>query len=478
MRILIPEKSFLWTPKGLVLPKNLTDGSELFVINLNNKLEPIYITNEPEVETMKVTTVITNVSTFTVPQEFNLIYDNEKISVTDLKIGDQINHVENDKIKTFQKYFVENSEQLENCTLNVMKARALAKTLFEPSKEFPFLVPKDREDIEEARKIKDDLYEDFDDDDVVLRFTREHEKYKYGGKSNPYPCKIFIKEKNFVRIRSGIDHSMDKIPADIYSSGLNALLHFHKIALDDGVPKFFDYEVRNKQNPYLILKLPWDSIFRKLFQNTCLFEKKIQLRLYESREQRSNNEVKLETASSNGVLTHQKVLDIKHQKLQCYEIEIPMGSKLVIDNYMFEPVSIDVENRNVPEIEEINFEKIRNSIESKITDESQPRPITIKTVNSIKPYMKFGVIGKIIDTTSPQERKTRFSTNLTFFKGVIEDDTFEIKFRVWTSKELPSDMDYKGKLLFIPFGFIKNGIIGNTKNSEIYIYDEMLNELY
>lgn len=62
------------------------------------------------------------------------------------------------------------------------------------------------------------------------------------------------------------------------------------------------------------------------------------------------------------------------------------------------------------------------------------------------------------------------------FPASLMDDSGEIKFNVWTEKDLPK-ISYNGKYLHIPCATFNNGFIKNKMDTEFVILDEMLNEL-
>ena len=55
MKVLIPETTLLWTTKGFCFGKDVTYGTEIFVINSNNELKPHPVIDdleEPETYTV------------------------------------------------------------------------------------------------------------------------------------------------------------------------------------------------------------------------------------------------------------------------------------------------------------------------------------------------------------------------------------------------------------------------------------------
>jgi len=471
MKVLIPENTFLWTPKGLIFPKNIFEGSEIFLIDSKNDLIPFMIQNEINSEEIQVTTIITNVTTLTVPQEYSINILDKKTKISELETNLEITYVDEEILEKFKKYFIDHIDDFSQVFFDVITARNMGKSYFHEQKNLPYKIPNDPENEKEAWDIAKQLQEQYGKK-VFVKFSGNLSGY---GKSTLEPWKIFIEEKNYLRIRKEINSTSDKISMDIYSSGLNSFLHFHKIAITEGVPAYFDYELRNRQDPYIIMKMPWDSKFRKIFQNGCIFEKKNQLRLYDSRINRSNSEVKNEIADSKGILSPQKILDIKHHNQMCYEITIPLGTKIVLDNHLISPVEVDLENRVEFEDEISNFEPIRREIISKFTEFDQPVPKTIEKIRS-QNQEHFCLIGKIIANKPPKHTRTRFGNKI-LFEGVLEDETDETKFSVWTTKDLEKSK-YDGMYLYIPFATTKNGIVTNEFNKEIIILDELLNEDY
>ena len=471
MKVLIPENSFLWTPKGFAFPHNLSEGSEIFVLDSNKKLIPIFIQNEINTKKLQVTTIITNVSIFTVPREFSLNNGQEKISVSKLKPEMKIDFVDEKNLNQFNQYFIDNIEKFSENFFNIVTARFMGKTFFNLDNRLPFLVPTDHANEEEARKLGKSLQDQFGKK-VFSKFTANLSGY---GKSTSLPWKIYVEDKNYVRIRKGIDQKEDKLSLDIYTSGLNAFLHFHKISIFEGFSAYFDYGIRNKNDPYVILNMHWNTKFRKIFQNGCIFQKQLQLRTYNSEKHRSINEVKIEPADENGVLNHQKIIEIKHHDSKCYEIEIPLGTKIIVDNHLFSPIEIDSENREEVEEKSIDFQLIRKKITSKTTDMYEQIPKTIQEIISEK-YTNFSLVAKIIEQVTPRSINTKHGDK-TLFEGVIVDDSSEIKFSVWTKMKLSKKNNYKGMYLYLPFATTKNGIITNKFNKEIKILNEALEEI-
>ena len=472
MKVLIPENSFLWTPKGLAFPNNLNEGSEIFIIDSNNNLIPIFIQDEIESYETQVTSVLTNVSVLTIPREFSITLKNKKTPVKSLQSGMMIDFVNDQILDNFKKYFMDNLDQFSEKFFNVLKARLLGKTYLHSSNNTPFLIPKDPDNQEQAREIGLSLQEEFSKDDVSMKFSANLSGY---GKSTLHPWKIFVQEKNYSRIRNGININEDKISTEILSSGLNPFLHFHKIALDEGVPAYFNYELRNHEDPYVILNLNWTSKFRKLFQNSCVFERKKQLRMYDSPQNRSISEVKIENADKNGIQTSQKILEIKLHEIKCYEIDIPLGSKLILDNYYVNPVEIDTDDREIIEIEEDDFEKIRRDAYSMAIDQTQPIPVPIQKLISLQ-YSLFSLVAKIISYKTPRKVNTKFGPKV-LFEGVVEDESSEVKFSVWCDANFSVSTDYSGMFLLVRFGRLKNGIVTNQFGKSIELLEVEKNKI-
>ena len=94
----------------------------------------------------------------------------------------------------------------------------------------------------------------------------------------------------------------------------------------------------------MIIDIPWQSKLRKLIQNTAIFWDKYTLSIYQSKEQRAFDEVKLEAKNIRESL--QTILEIKKQRSDCYEIDIPFGSEIIIDNMIIKPFEISDTEKN------------------------------------------------------------------------------------------------------------------------------------
>jgi anion-transporting ArsA/GET3 family ATPase len=213
---------------------------------------------------------------------------------------------------------------------------------------------------------------------------------------------------------------------------------------------------------YAVLSLPWDTKIRKLLQNTLLIENNFKLSVSINTKQRNLNEVILHYVGLD--IISQKILAVIHNRTKCYEIDIPMGTKMIMDNLIVKPHKItDDEKQELDdkyeEIVEINFELIRKQITSKQTTIDVTNFITINQIGRSENHYRIHVVGKFVQKGVVQSRSTRFgdSNKVT---GILYDDTGEIRITLWgeITKQIQND-----DILELDQAYSKKGILNNKQ---------------
>lgn len=472
MKIFVPQNSFVWTPNGLAFPKDITLNSEIFLVDPNLKLYPYIIQDEITEKNINVSTIITQQSTLTIPNEYLINAESQKLNIQELKNAKFLptnKHI----IYEFIEYFKNNLERFSDNFFNIVIARYMGRTFYQPNKQLPYLIPKDDSD-EEFRNLGIELGKIFDKNEVFGKFEKNLSGYDYKSGSTKHPYKIYIENSNYSRIREGIDFRNDKIEKDIYSSGLNSFLHFHKNAVTIGFLSDFDCKYKEDsitKKVDLLINLPWNSKFRKIFQNTCIFDTIFKITTL------AQDEDYLSVTYDKSLSTIPVIEKIINHESQCIELDIPMNAKIILDNYLISPVEIDLDEKRDDLKKYFNFfESIRKEI-LQIDKENTKEPRKIKEIQ-YRDIGRIHLIGRIINHNYPKRHRLRNNITKTKLEGTIEDESGKINFVVWFDEFLTrGDLKDGETLLYIPIGYIKNNIIKNSFNSKIVLLDSSMKRI-
>lgn len=458
MKVLIPENTLLWTTKGFCFGKDISYGTEIFIINSNNELKPHPIIDdveEPEEYLVNSLIFENQVSTilpyYKIKNSENFIKTNEICKGTDFALSD----------KTIMDQFIEfqnqhSLEYSESSPISAVAAKYLSLCSASAREGIVIFERKNADDASEFNvKIQEDLRE--------LHGVTERKVIRRGNKwKNDEVQKVYFDCKIFFDIRKQINLKEDKISNVIYSNGYGIFSLFLRGLFQGGFVNDLDYMIRNSsKGDYPILLLPWNSKIRKLLQNTLILENKFQLSVYKNAEHRNPNEVRLhfQGVGENA----QEVIEIKNHKINCYEIEIPMGTKMIMDNLIVKPYEItDDEKEELEKFEETvenDFELIRKQITSKVSSSSVPLFTTTSEIIRSELQFKIHIVGKFDKKGTVQNSSTRFG-NTTKVTGILYDDTGEIKITLWgeIAKKIQND-----DILELDQAYSKKGILNNKQ---------------
>ena len=466
MNVLIPENTLLWTTKGFCFPKDVVYGTEIFIIDSNNavKQHPI-IDDLEEPEEYLVYSLIFKNQVSTILPNYKIKNNEKLIEVKSIKENDEVNLFDNTIVEQFVNYqneHIAESSEASPITAVIAKYLALCKlSAQEDNVEFKKI---DEDSASEFNvKIQKDLRElgGVATRRLSLRFSKNFKKNE--------GYKIFYESKKLYNFRKQMDLKKDKIPNFIYSNGYSIFSIFLREIFNAGFVEHLIFFIRQSgKNNHVILNLPWNSKIRKLLQNTLMFENKYQLYLYENTTHRNLNEVRLDTAGISEV--EQKILEIKQHKTKCYEIDIPMGTKMIMDNLIVKPYQISDDEKeeleNFEEITDHDFETLRKKIMSEITKFISPFS-TIGDINNMAKPFKIHVIGKFDRKGIVKISSTKYG-DASKVTGILYDDTGEIKIQLWGEiAEKINDGDY----LELDEAYAKNGILNNKRGSYEKIHE-------
>ena len=466
MKIIIPENTLLWTSQGFCFPKDISYGTEIFIIDSNQQLSlhPI-IEDLEEPEEYLVHTLIFENQTSTIIPNYKIINDDKLIDMKTIHEDDDLDVLESKYIQEFLKYHNEKIVDFsEKSPMSDIVVKYLALCDIDERKEKAVFEKSDEESASAFNlKIRNELQELGGE---VTRLTGLR-KINYS-KNKTSVHKIYFSSEKFYNFRKQFDLKKDKIPNFIYSNGYWLFSIFIKELLNSGFTEHLIYFIRNGPNGnYPILNLPWNSKIRKLLQNTLIFENKFKLSTYKSEKQRNLNEVRV---NFSGVQEkNQSILEIKQHKMKCYEIEIPFGAKIIMDNLIVKPIEINENEKEdlktFDETSEIDFENIRKTIMSKMTSYISPLK-TIMDIHKMDKAFKIHMVGKFDNKGIVKTSSTRYG-DTTSTTGILYDETGEIKIKLWgeISKEIQN-----GDILEIIQGYTKNGILNNKQGGKEIIH--------
>ena len=218
------------------------------------------------------------------------------------------------------------------------------------------------------------------------------------------------------------------------------------------------------------------------------------LSIYKTREQRAVDELKLEEEDMHKTL--QTILEIKECALNCYEVDIPLGSKIILDNMVIEPHELSDREKSEPlnftdEHPDIDFAQLRKKL---VSGESvQPKKFgldisykfgqhgttkryldnlpaglsTIDWINQTSGKQKIRVVGIFDRKGLPESKSTKYGGAQTV-TGFLHDDTGEIKCQLWGDV---ANKIKNGDVLELANAYTKNGRLINKFGEKWKIHD-------
>ncbi len=465
MKVLIPENTLLWTTKGFCFGKDISYGTELFIINSNNELKPHPIIEDlEEPEEYLVNSLIFENQVSTILPNYKIKNHESFFHVKTIPEGEY--YLFDDKIVSeFIKFQNEHAvEYADSSPISAIVAKYLALCSISGREDLVEFV---KSDDESASKFNVQIQKDLQGLGGV---ASRRLSLSWGPKfSKKEGYKIFYDSKKLYNFRKQLDLENDKISSVIYSNGYNIFSMYLRGIFEAGFADNLNHSVRSgSSGDYLILNLPWDSKIRKLLQNTLIIENRFKLSSYKNAEHRNLNEVRLHFTGLDTIT--QKILEIKHHKTKCYEIDIPMGTKMIMDNLIVKPHQItDDEKQELEEFDKENkneFESIRRQITSKVTNSLVPLFTTTSGISRSNMHYKIHIVGKFDKKGIVNEISTRFG-NTVRVTGILYDDTGEIKVQLWgeISRTIKNN-----DILELDKAYSKNGILNNKQGGTEIIH--------
>ena len=460
MKVLIPENTLLWTTKGFCFGKDVSYGTEIFVINSNNELKPHPIIDDvEEPEPYTVGSLIFKNQVSTILPNYKIKNIENYVSFDTINVDDSLDLADVGILNEFIKFQNEHgTEHYESSPISAIVAKYLSCCSLTSQDD---VVQFEKYDEESASKFNMQVQTDLQElggvatRRLALKWRknfRQQEKYK-----------IFYESKKLYDIRKQIDFLDDKISKVIYSNGHSIFSMFLKGLFQNLFPGYGIFSIRkDSKGNFAVLHLPWNNKIRKLLQNTLLIENKFRLSISKNVRQRNLNEVRLHYAGLDKF--SQKILAIKFNCQKCYEIDIPMGTKMIMDNLIIKPYEItdsqkeELERKYEDEVE-MDFELTRRQITSKQTSIAVTNFITVNQIGRSENHYKIHIVGKFDRKGTVMNSSTRFGdTNKV--TGVLYDDTGEIGIQLWGNI---AENIQNNDILELNEAYSKNGILHNKQ---------------
>ena len=467
MKVLIPETTLLWTTKGFCFGKDVTYGTEIFVINSNNELKPHPVIDDlEEPETYTVGSLIFENQVSTILPNYKIKTLENFVAIDTVKENDSLDLTDVGILNEFVKFQNEHgAEHYESSPISAVVAKYLACCSLSSKED---TVQFEKYDEESASKFNVQIQRDLQELGGVATRRMSLKWRKNFHKQEKY--KIFYESKKLYDIRKQIDFLDDKISKIIYSNGYGIFSMFLKGLFQNLFPGYGIFSIRkDSTGDFAVLSLPWDHNIRKLLQNTLLIENKFKLSISKNVKQRNLNEVRLNYTGLDKF--SQKILAIKFNSQKCYEIDIPLGTKMIMDNLIVKPYQIT--NSEKEELEhkyedvvEMDFEKIRRQITSKQTSIAVTNFITINQVDRSENHYKIHIVGKFDKKGTVADSSTRFG-NTVKVTGILYDDTGEIRIKLWghIAEKIQNE-----DILELNDAYSKNGILHNKQGGTEIIH--------
>ena len=476
MKVLVPENSLIWTPNGFCFPGDIEYGTEIFVLNSEKKLTPHPITEElEEPEKYLTETIFSSSHTSTFMLNYKTRLDDELIELSSLQINNPMPLIDANFIKDYELFHDKAAEDLsQKSPISPTAAKYLAQGALNENRQCViFKKPTQEEAFELGRDIKSTLEKEFGGHASYLKTMSNYGRnyFRKGQSKNAYHeagHMISFSSDKFYNIRKFFNLRADQIPKLIYTNGFYLFFTFLQNLLQAGHANHLNYFTRGPiGKKYLIFDIPWQSKLRKLIQNTAIFWDKYTLSIYQSKEQRALDEVKLEAKNIRESL--QTILEIKKHKSNCYEIDIPSGSEIIIDNMIIKPFEIsDTEKDELASSEgdvmDFDFAQLRKKI---ISEGGSVIPFrTIDEIKRMKKPFHIHVLGKFDRKGTPRSTSTRFGDTYVV-TGFLVDDTGETKIRLWG--EIANTIE-DNNILELTDAYSKNGILNNSQGGKEKIH--------
>lgn len=461
MRVLIPQNSLLWTTDGICLGRDMNQGVEIFTMDMDGKLASIPV-HEPDIpEELLVHTLITRSGTCTSIPHY-------AVGRSSAKVGEFAEHdipemVSEANVKRFRKYHDERSvEFLERSPVSVTAASYIGKSGIETNKQALRFDAQDESTSREiARSVRDDLTKEFNGTASITRGVRR----QYGNKYRDASFIVLYRSDRLYRMRSSFDLKRDRMNSMIYTNGLNIYFGFLRSLLGGGMA--YHIPAFTRGGKHTILNIPWKNKVRKLLQNSCHIWRRYQLLAYREKSQCNIDEVRLAAYSPD--LQNDEILEVKQHMQDCYEIDIPTGHTLILDNMLVRPLELtgkEWDEIRVPAEPESGFVGLRNRINGAVTNDAD----IVKPIASITTAgTSYGicVVGRVKNADEVTRAVTRYgATSCTY--AILEDDTGEVKVRLWG--EVATQVKL-GDILEIRNGYAKRGILHNSMKGSTHIHD-------
>jgi hypothetical protein len=466
MKILIPENCVLWTNKGMCFPKDLTYGTEIFTIDPENKLVTTPVTDDlEEPEPMKVHTILTKNNICTMIPNYKIQINKKLIDVAKIKKEESIGFVDITYVTEYKEFQNEHtSEYLDKSPFSVTGASYLGSCGIKDSREAAYFQMPDEESMQKfAKDLQEKLVSELGGSVSATKGVTSQSKW--GDKDASYL--VLYRSDKFYKYRKSIKLTEDKILNSIYLNGINIYFGFLRSLFTTGFTYHLNSFMRGiSDNKYPILNLPWRSKVRKLLQNSCHLWDVFQLSTYETKTQMNVDEVKIE--KKENIFSKSNVLEIKEHLMECYEIEIPLGNKIIADNIILKPFELTEDEINelgtFEEQVDFDLEKIRKKITMAITSDTN----NLKMINTLKIKKDFGlhVLGIIKNKGKVMESSTRYGKTVST-TAILSDETGEIKIKIWG--EISDEIE-NGDALELIRAYTKNGILINSKDGYEKIY--------
>ena len=459
MKVLIPENCILWTTKGLCFPKDLTYGTEVYTIDPENKLVITPITEVEEPEQMKVQTIFTQNNISTLIPHYKIQTDKELIQIKEVQKEQSIEFVDVSYLTEFKEFQNDHAVKFaEKSPFSAMGASYLAACGIKESKNAVYFQFPDEESMRNyAKNLQDTIQSELGGDVSATKGVVNQSKF---GKKDVSYLVLYRSEK-FYKFRKSIKLTEDKILNSIYQNGLNIYFGFLRSLFSEGFTYHLNSFNRGTDEKYVILNLLWKSKIRKLLQNSCHLWNTYQLSTYQSKSQMNINEVKIGKKIER--FSEQPILEIKEHLMDCYEIEIPIGNKIIIDNLVVKPFELTEEEieelKKFEEESDLDLEKIRKKITALISSDTNILKI-ISQIQSTPKEFNLHVVGIIKNKGKVNSTTTRYGKTVSV-NAILSDESGEIKMKLWG--EIAEEIK-DGDALELFQGYTKNGILYNSKD--------------
>ena len=459
MKVLIPENCVLWTTKGLCFPKDLIYGTELFTIDPENRLAIVPIIEEmEEPESMKVQTIFTENNLSTTIPHYKIRSGNNLIQIKEIKKEQSIEFVDSAYLAEYKEYQDNHvAEFAEKSPFSVMGATYLAACGIKDSRNAAYFQFPDEESMRNyAKGIQENIQSELGGDVSATKGVVNQSKF---GKKDVSYLVLYRSEK-FLKFRKSINLVEDKILNSVYQNGLGIYFGFLRSLLSKGFSYHLNYFQRGTDEKYVLLNLPWKNKVRKLLQNSCHLWNVYQLSTYKNKSQMNINEVRIRKKSES--FSEEPILEIKEHLMGCYEVEIPIGNKIIVDNLVVKPFELTREEieelKNFEEESNSDLEKIRKKITALISNDTH----ILKTIGQIQSKPKefnLHIVGIIKNKGKVSSANTRYGKTVSV-NAILSDDSGEIKMKLWGDI---ADEIREGDALELFNGYTKNGILYNSK---------------